>query len=480
MTTETRMKQRHGYHRPPFHDCQQEKKKNIFRDLQVFSRHFLLRRPTRLLLVYHILLILVVNIIIFSSLTSVIYCQPTPLSSAYNEGVAKGSVQNDTNSNQSHLRSNYHKHRVASRMQSISTRTICEGDQLYLSCEPSLRILISQAWFGIMGASRTRLAWGLKPLSCQSVMSRESSLLTDQSDFSEQSSSDSKCPVIEVTSLIAKHCHGMRTCQVNADNGLLKGITSDKSMDNQIKSETQSCPEEDPIDSLPDHLHKTKNKFKQLKLRYTCVTKKTFDFYEEERSKKSGDESVYTVDPGDDLEVSPFPHDHQQEMVHALLTGSINSVRLFPRPRDEELFPTTLQPPYTGPSITTTTQSTSSQATSVISAPSVNGPFEDETPRDTTAPTLELEDPVDRPVLCNPFSRDCRGKTSSTTTTSRTPRTTDSNCTGKDESKSYSTGFFGDWIAVYAFLHSESLLASSICSSFPVMSCHRLCLFLLL
>ena len=49
----------------------------------------------------------------------------------------------------------------------ISTQILCEGDQLQLACGNSSRIIVINAWFGVMGLSKIRQSLGLPPLSCQ-------------------------------------------------------------------------------------------------------------------------------------------------------------------------------------------------------------------------------------------------------------------------------------------------------------------------
>jgi hypothetical protein len=282
-------------------------------------------------------------------------------------------------------------------------------------------------------------------------------------------SSVNSCSEIEVTAAIAKHCHGMKECKIKADNTLVKD-----SRFSQIVR-TKDCPDRsgDSI-SIPDEF-KNQLKFKQLKVTYHCVSKATFDFYEAERSRASRDDETYTVQGGDDIEDTETPHDHQEIMVQSILNRSFNPYRVFPRPSDEDLLGTTV-PYFTGPSFPTT-QSTSSQASTVITiSPAVTtsstltltasntvdvaGDTEKD-PQDTTLPP-DLTPKPPRRVHCDPRREsDCStptGKPSSpATTTSRTPRTTVSNCTGRgeDDSRPYSVGFFGDWIAAYAFLHSE-------------------------
>lgn len=144
---------------------------------------------------------------------------------------------------------------------SIRTQVLCEGDMLKLDCKNDSRIIVFNAWFGVMGISKLRKSLGLPPLAChQSVSSSLPMTSVFPSGSRGTSDFQSKCRVLTVTSAIVKYCEGKETCSLAADVNTL--VT-----DPDYVTQMRSCLDEVPSRRKPFH---------QLKIQYTCVSKLWF------------------------------------------------------------------------------------------------------------------------------------------------------------------------------------------------------------
>lgn len=181
----------------------------------------------------------------------------------------------------------------------ISTRIICEGDQLQLSCSKSSRIVVFRAWFGILGPLRpsgsagqlTASGFSIPSVTCSQTITtsfpsnsfyRNRQKIPDKKELSESttghtSTSDpspstpmdnvdelTNCRLTQVTQAIVRLCQGRRKCSLTVEKSVLSYTESGQS---PLRTNCQESS------SSSKRIRGLSN---QLKVQYTCASKGIF------------------------------------------------------------------------------------------------------------------------------------------------------------------------------------------------------------
>lgn len=180
----------------------------------------------------------------------------------------------------------------------LSTRVICEGDRLRLSCQKSEdRIVVFAAWFGYLGSSpNSASSLPLLPVSCQKSSSEESTTATsypmNASDDNTVGSSRgspqitfTNCRLTQVTNAIMRICQGKRRCSLMAEKSVLSTLTSGNSdypgLDTtctvvKLMRQPEMGNHHDLKKLLKSRMMSGKIFYNHLKVQYTCASKNIF------------------------------------------------------------------------------------------------------------------------------------------------------------------------------------------------------------
>ena len=350
------------------------------------------------------------------------------------------------------------------RFQRISTQVLCEGEYLDLMCGDGDRIIVIDAWFGVMDR-RPFPTKGLPPLTC--LQAKGHAMRTSGVHVKEPEH-DSKCHVHRVTSVVEDRCNAQHYCYFLADAASL--VVSGNA------TPTLACRDDESS-------HRKQGRtFNLLKVWYTCASERVLKMLPNARSAPSASE------PSDE----PGSSQHYRRLLHKGLTPqqrhllrstdpsfklpSLSSPRRLgdqrpvaaaaivdPRPAGssgnslvgEQQAPTAPPPKKVGEG----DPLTMSQEKGAKSAPSAanNGSRHD----------VEANGDKDQPreVVPIAITSDEISRISTTASSSSA-----ANCTiiiskfnHNDNHHPHSIGFADDWISAYAFLTRESRASDSCC-----------------